>query len=107
MIPIPLHVHPDGTFRATVMAEAGRTSAVVKHAWVTFGSTWGSSTVVITALDDRGAVMRDGRLEARVENNRRVVLKLPSGVVMATVEGRSDPGAVPAAGVAEIDRDYD
>lgn len=42
--PVPLTPQPDGSFRATVMAEAGRTSAVVARAWVTVGSTWGGST---------------------------------------------------------------
>lgn len=107
MDPIHITPAPDGTFRATAMVEAGRTSAVVHRAWVTFGSTWGNSHVIITALDDAGRVMPRGQLESHVPNNRRVVLEVPSGAVMVTVEGRCDPGAVPAAGVAEIDRDYD
>jgi hypothetical protein len=107
MAPVPLTPHPDGTFRATVMAEAGRTSAVVGRAWVTFGSTWGASHVLITALDDHGRVMDRGVLRADVPNNRRVVLEVPSGAVMVTIEGRADPGAVPAAGLLEILRDYD
>lgn len=105
MTPIPLTPHPDGSFRATVMAEAGRSSAVVTRAWVTFGSTWGGSHVLITALDDQGRVMQRGVLEADVPNNRRVVLELPSGVVMVTVEGRTEPGAIPAAGLSELLRD--
>jgi hypothetical protein len=102
---IPIAVQPDGSFRATAMVEAGRTSAVVSRAWVTFGSTWGASHVRITALDDAGRVMHRGELAADVANNRRVVLEVPSGTVMVTVEGRTDPGAVPAAAVSELLRD--
>lgn len=105
MAPVPLAPQPDGSFRAAVMAEAGWTSAVVARAWVTFGSTWGASHVLITALDDQGRVMTGGVLQADVPTNRRVVLELPSGVVMVTVEGRTDPGAVPAAAVSELLRD--
>ncbi|MBC8093799.1 MAG: hypothetical protein H7Y15_18050 [Pseudonocardia sp.] len=53
MPPIPITPEPDGSFRATAMVEAGRSSAVVNRAWV-------------------------------------------------TVEGRCDPGAVPAAAVSEL-----
>lgn len=84
------------------MVEAGRASAVVNRAWVTVGSTWGDSQVALTALDDQGRVMPHGRLDAHVVNNRRVVLELPAGVVMLTVEGRCDPGAVPAVAVSEL-----
>lgn len=107
MFGIPITPRPDGSFRATAMVEAGRSSAVVERSWVTFGSTWGGSHVLITALDDNGHVMPRGVLEADVPTNRRVVLEMPSGAVMVTVEGRTDPGAVPAAGVSEIWRDYD
>jgi hypothetical protein len=105
MAPVPLTPQPDGSFRATVMAEAGSTSAVVARAWVTVGSTWGSSHVLVTALDDEGRVMDRGVLRADVPNNRRVVLELPSGVVMVTIEGRAEPGAVVAAAVSELLRD--
>jgi hypothetical protein len=102
---IPITPQPDGSFRATAMVEAGASSAVVHRAWATFGSTWGASQVVLTALDDQGRVMPRGVLEAHVVNNRRVVLELPSGVVMLTVEGRCEPGAIPAAAVSELLRD--
>ena len=105
MVPVPITPQPDGSFRATVMAEAGRTSAVVARAWVTVGSTWGSSHVLVTALDDQGRVLDRGVLRADVPNNRRVVLELPSGVVMVTIEGRAEPGAVVAAAVSELLRD--
>ncbi len=105
MVPVPITPQPDGSFRATVMAEAGRTSAVVARAWVTVGSTWGSSQVLVTALDDEGRVMDRGVLRADVPNNRRVVLELPSGAVMVTIEGRAEPGAVVAAAVSELLRD--
>jgi hypothetical protein len=104
---IPVVPQPDGSFRATAMVETGSTSAVVGRAWVTFGSTWGNSHVRIAALDDAGRVMPRGELVAEVPNNRRVVLEVPSGAVMVTIEGRTDPGAVPAAAVSEILRDYD
>jgi hypothetical protein len=104
---IPVPVGPDGSFRTTAMVEAGQTSAVVARAWVTFGSTWGASRVRIASLDDAGRVMPRGELVAEVANNRRVVLEVPSGTVMVTIEGRTDPGAVPAAAVSEILRDYD
>lgn len=107
MFGIPIAPHPDGSFRVAAMVEAGHSSAVVKRSWVTFGSTWGASEVLITALDDHGNAMPRGVLRAEVPNNRRVVLEMPSGAVMVTVEGRTDPGAVPAAGVSEIWRDYD
>lgn len=102
---IPITPEPGGAFRATAMVEAGRSSAVVVRSWVTFGSTWGGTQVAITALDDQGLVMPRGRLEAYVANNRRVVMELPSGVVMLTVEGRAEPGAIPAAAVSELLRD--
>lgn len=44
MFGIPIAPHPDGSFRATAMVEAGRSSAVVKRSWVTFGSTWARAT---------------------------------------------------------------
>jgi hypothetical protein len=105
--PIPVVPQPDGSFRATAMVEAGRASAVVARAWVTFGTTWGASHVLITALDDQGRVMDRGVLRADVPNNRRVVLEVPSGTVMVTIEGRADPGAVVAAAVSQIARDHD
>ncbi|MEJ3653510.1 hypothetical protein WEH80_11050 [Actinomycetes bacterium KLBMP 9759] len=107
MTPIAITPGPDGSFRSTAMVETGRSSLVVRRAWVTFGSTWGGSQVLISALDDAGRVMHQGVLDAHVQNNRRVVLELPSGAVMVTVEGRCDPGAVPAAGLSELLRDDD
>ena len=106
-VPIPVVPQPDGAFRASAMVEAGHVSAVVARAWVTVGSTWGASHVLITALDDQGRVLDRGVLRADVPNNRRVVLEAPSGTVMVTIEGRADPGALVAAAMSQIVRDYD
>jgi GH25 family lysozyme M1 (1,4-beta-N-acetylmuramidase) len=96
MIAIPLNVTPEGNFRATVMAEAGSSSAVIAKAWITLGSTWGDTSFTVTALDNQGRVMPGG-LRGTVRNNRQTGVPVPDGCVMATIEGRTTTGAVPAA----------
>lgn len=97
MAPIPLPVNPDRTFRAAFMAEAGEGSQAVAQAWITYGSTWGNSTVTITALDAAGKVL-NRRERAVVKNNTRGVFDVPSGCALATIEGTVDGAAtIPVA----------
>lgn len=95
---IPLPVAANGTFRAAVMAEAGQSSAVIDAAWLTWGSTFGATQFIVSCLDAAGNVIPSGRREGKIANNHRDVMQVPSGTVMATVEGNViDGGALPAA----------
>lgn len=103
MSPIDIRIAPDGSFRGTVICEAGSTSAVVAQAWLIFGVTWGHADVIVSFLDVNGIVMppgpTPGQVRATVANNLRLVADVPDGCVMATVEGRLSPNAIPAAAV--------
>lgn len=94
--PIPITPNTDGTFRASVMAEAGSSSAVVAAAWITYGSTWGDSTFTITTLDTTGKVLSRTQGQ-KVPNNTTGFVQVPSGCALATIEGSCAPGAVPVA----------
>lgn len=97
---IPLVVNrADGTFRTTVMAEAGSSSQIVDRAWITFGATFsGGAFFRVCALGADGLVMANGEKAIQLDDNKRDVLELPSGVVMATVEGHvGGPATIPAA----------
>ena len=99
---IPITVAADSTFRSAVMAEAGGDSIVVARAWVTLGSTWGSTSFTVTALDGGGRVLLQQRFD--VPNNSTRVVELPGGSKLATVEGRIDPNAIPAAALVSLNR---
>jgi D-alanyl-D-alanine carboxypeptidase len=99
---IPITVAADNTFRSSVMAEAGGDSIVVARAWITVGSTWGNSSFTITALDGGGRVLLQQRFD--VPNNNTRVVELPGGSKLATVEGRTDPKAIPAAALVSLNR---
>jgi hypothetical protein len=99
---IPITVAADNTFRSTVMAEAGGDSIVVARAWITLGSTWGNSSFTVSALDGVGRVLLQQRFE--VPNNNTRVVELPGGSKLATVEGRADPKAIPAAALVSLNR---
>jgi hypothetical protein len=99
---IPITVAADNTFRSSVMAEAGGDSIVVARAWITVGSTWGNSSFVITALDGGGRVLVQQRFD--VPNNNTRVVELPGGSKLATVEGRTDAKAIPAAALVSLNR---
>jgi hypothetical protein len=101
MTDIPINPATDGTFRIAVMAEVGSASTVVGRAWITCGSTWGATTFTVTALDAAGNVM-PGAQRNTVANNRRVAMELPSGCVMATIEGVTAAGAHPAAALVVL-----
>lgn len=103
MAPVPINIRSDGTFAETVMVEAGASSAVVAKAWITYGSTFGTSHFKISALDGAGHVMGT-QLENDVANNRRgPVMAVPDGAVMATIEGRLiDKGARPGAALITL-----
>lgn len=83
---IPVKLEPDRTFRTAFAAECGTASQVVERAWVTLGSTWGSTTMAIGALDPDGKVLlyKD---DVIVRNNHKVFFELPNGTALATVEG--------------------
>ena len=99
---IPISVGSDGTFRSAVMAEAGGDSIVVARAWITVGSTWGRTAYTVTALDGVGRPMTQQRFD--VPNNATRVMELPSGCKLATLEGKADPNAVPAAALISLNR---
>jgi hypothetical protein len=99
---IPITVASDNTFRSTVMAEAGGDSIVVARAWITVGSTWGNSSFTITSLDGGARVLLQQRFD--VPNNNTRVVELPGGSKLATVEGRTDPKAIPAAALVSLNR---
>lgn len=95
---IPITVNPDGTFRTTVCVEAGTSSLVVDRAFITFGSAWGATDFRVCALDTNGSVMGPaGQKVVTVPNNHRDYLEIPSGAVLATIEGTAPAGARPAA----------
>jgi hypothetical protein len=48
---IPVRVDAAGRFHETAMVEAGGSSAYGERAAITVGSTWGSTTFAVTALD--------------------------------------------------------
>jgi LAGLIDADG-like domain len=99
---IPITVAADNTFRSAVMAEAGGDSIVVARAWITLGSTWGNTSYTITALDGGGRPMMQRRFD--VPNNNTRVVELPGGCKLATVEGRTDAKAIPAAALVCLNR---
>lgn len=99
---IPITVAADNTFRSSVMAEAGGDSIVVARAWITLGSTWGNSSFTVSALDGVGRVLLQQRFD--VPNNNTRVVELPGGSKLATVEGRTDPKAIPAAALVSLNR---
>ena len=99
---IPITVAADNTFRSAVMAEAGGDSIVVARAWITLGSTWGNTSFTVSALDGGGRVLLQQRFD--VPNNNTRVVELPGGSKLATVEGRTDPKAIPAAALVSLNR---
>jgi hypothetical protein len=99
---IPITVAADNTFRSAVMAEAGGDSIVVARAWITLGSTWGNSSFTVSALDGGGRVLLQQRFD--VPNNNTRVVELPGGSKLATVEGRTDAKAIPAAALVSLNR---
>jgi hypothetical protein len=99
---IPITVASDNTFRSAVMAEAGGDSIVVARAWITLGSTWGNTSFTVSALDGGGRVLLQQRFD--VPNNNTRVVELPGGSKLATVEGRTDAKAIPAAALVSLNR---
>jgi hypothetical protein len=100
MSPIDIDVHPDGSFRAAAICEAGASSSVVAQAWVVFGVTWGSADCTISFLGDDGLVMGSaGQKRGQVSNNRRLVAEVPSGAVLVTVEGHCTNGSMLTAAI--------
>ena len=99
---IPITVAADNTFRSAVMAEAGGDSIVVARAWITLGSTWGNTSFTVSALDGGGRVLLQQRFD--VPNNNTRVVELPGGSKLATVEGRTDAKAIPAAALVSLNR---
>jgi hypothetical protein len=99
---IPISVTADGSFRSSVMAEAGGDSIVVARGWITVGSTWGHTAFTVTALDSVGRPLMQQRFD--VPNNNTRVMELPNGCKLATVEGKADPNAIPAAALMSLNR---
>ena len=99
---IPITVAADNTFRSAVMAEAGGDSIVVARAWITLGSTWGNTSFTVSALDGVGRVLLQQRFD--VPNNNTRVIELPGGSKLATVEGKTDAKAIPAAALVSLNR---
>lgn len=98
MSPITLPLAADGTFRVALSVEAGNSSAVVARAWISFGSCWGSTKFVVSLLGSDGKVMGPAAEKSKtVENNMRDYIEVPSGAVLATIEGVATAGAVPTA----------
>lgn len=86
--PIDITVRSDGRFFCTVMVEAGASSAVVDRAWITFGSAFGGAHFDVVCLDTGGVAMGPtAERHVDVTSNLRGVLEVPSGAVMATIEG--------------------
>lgn len=100
--PISFTLAPDRTFRSAVMAEAGGDSLVVARAWVTLGSTWGNTSFTVTALDGAGRPLAQQRFD--VPNNSTRVIELPGGSKLATIEGKTDPSAIPVAALISLNR---
>jgi hypothetical protein len=102
MAPIPIPVRPDRGYRAVCMAEAGAGSCVGGRTWITIGSTWGWTDVVITALSHDGRALAQyrgpGDAPIRVLNNQQYAQELPPGTRIVTLEGAVEtPATLPAA----------
>ena len=106
LIQVPYHLGRKGVVLGAgpePLAKAiGGDSIVVARGWITVGSTWGNSSFVITALDGGGRVLLQQRFD--VPNNNTRVVELPGGSKLATVEGRTDPKAIPAAALVSLNR---
>lgn len=101
VIPIPLDA--SGNFRVLVPVEAGASSAVIARAFITFGSAWGGTEFKLSALGPDGVVMGRQTVQS-VPNNKRGFIEVPDGAVLATIEGKASPGAVPAAALVCLNK---
>lgn len=92
---VPFTRMANGTFRATIMAETGTT--VAKESLITFGSTYGASTFVITPLAD-GKVVGEQKT-FRIPNNGNNVYHVPVNTRLVTIEVSQvdNPDTTPAA----------
>ena len=100
---IPITVAADNTFRSSVMAEAGGDSIVVARAWITRRLDVGQLVVHgHRARRRRPCPMLQQRFD--VPNNNTRVVELPGGSKLATVEGRTDAKAIPAAALVSLNR---
>jgi len=94
---VPIRVAADGTFYESFPVEAGTSSTVIDRAFITWGSAWGGTHFKVSCLDTNGGVMA-GQKSGDIANNRRDWLEIPSGAVLATVEGKvASMGARPSA----------
>jgi hypothetical protein len=88
MSDLPIVVRPDGRFSRTVLVEAGTSSVVIARAWLVFGTAWGGTHFRVCCLDANGAVMgAAAEMNVDLANNHRAHLEVPSGAVLATIEG--------------------
>lgn len=91
---IELNVNPDGTFRETVMVEAGASSAVIARAWLTWGTGYKPAHFDVHCLGSDGKVMGAAAEKHKdLKVNERDYLEVPSGAVMATIAGTVTAGA--------------
>lgn len=93
---IPIRVDAAGRFHETAMVEAGGSSAYGERAAITMGSTWGSTSVAVTALNDLSAPLY--QWSAQIGDNGFWAAELPGDARIVTIEGTVQiPADVPGA----------
>jgi D-alanyl-D-alanine carboxypeptidase-like protein len=93
---IPIRVDAAGRFHETAMVEAGGTSGYGERAAITMGSTWGWTTVAVTALNHQAAPLF--QWSAQIADNGFWAAELPGDARIVTIEGTVQvPADVPGA----------
>lgn len=95
MMNIPIVVDArDGSFRGAAIVEAGTSSKAIAQAWIALGVLWGPAAGIaadyrLAFLGVDGTVMGPANdIKRSLANNGREAWPVPSGAVMATLEGR-------------------
>lgn len=95
MMNIPITIDPrDGSYRGAAIVEAGTSSKAIAEAWIALGVLWGPAVGIaadyrLAFLGVDGLVMgTDNDIRRSLANNGREAWPVPSGAVMATLEGR-------------------
>jgi hypothetical protein len=82
---IPIRVDAAGRFHETAMVEAGGTSAYGERAAITIGSTWGSTTFAVTALNHLATPLFQWPVQ--LGDNGFWAAELPGDARIVTIQG--------------------
>lgn len=94
---IPIRVDDAGRFHETAMVEAGGTSGFGERAAITMGSTWGWTSVAVTALNHLAVPLFGW--SAQIADNGFWGTELPGDARIVTIEGTVQfPADVPGEG---------